>query len=77
MSSLLDDEVTYLNHGSFGATLTIVLQEQRKWQDLIEKDPVRFFEEIAPDALLKSRKAIAKLVNCHYDDLALIENATT
>ncbi len=73
----LDENIIFLNHGSFGATPSLVIEEQRKWQDLMEKDPVKFFEEIAPNALLESRKAIAKLVNCHYEDLALIENATT
>lgn len=73
----LDDQTIFLNHGSYGATPTIVLEEQRRWQQLMEKDPVKFYEDIAPNALIQSRKAISKLVNCQYDDLALIENATT
>jgi isopenicillin-N epimerase len=73
----LDDETVFLNHGSYGATPTIVLDEQKRWQRLLEKDPVRFYEEIAPDALRKSREAIANLVNCDPEDLALIENATS
>lgn len=73
----LDESIVFLNHGSFGATPKVIIDEQRRWQDIMEKEPVRFFEEIVPDALIESRKAIAKLVNCHYDDLALIENATT
>jgi isopenicillin-N epimerase len=73
----LDDKTIFLNHGSYGATPTIVMDEQKRWQHLMEKDPVKFYEEIAPEALLQSRKAIAKLVNCHHDDLALIENATS
>ena len=73
----LDDQTIFLNHGSYGATPNIVLEEQRRWQQLLEKDPVKFYEDIAPNALIQSRKAISKLVNCQYDDLALIENATT
>jgi isopenicillin-N epimerase len=73
----LDDKTVFLNHGSYGATPTIVLDEQKRWQRLLEKDPVRFYEEIAPDALRKSREAIANLVNCDPEDLALIENATS
>ena len=74
---ILDEETIFLNHGSFGATPEIVLEEQRRWQLLLERDPVKFFEEIAPDALINSRKAIADLVNCDHNDLALIENATS
>jgi isopenicillin-N epimerase len=73
----LDDKTVFLNHGSYGATPTIVLDEQKRWQRILEKDPVRFYEEIAPDALRKSREAIANLVNCDPEDLALIENATS
>lgn len=73
----LDENIIFLNHGSFGATPTLVLEEQRRWQNLMEAEPVRFFEEIAPNALLESRKAISKLLNCDHDDLALIENATS
>ena len=73
----LDEKTVFLNHGSYGATPTIVLNEQKRWQLLLEKDPVKFFEDIAPKALIESRKAIANLVNCDYEDLALIENATS
>ena len=73
----LDEKTVFLNHGSYGATPTIVLNEQKRWQLLLEKDPVKFFEHIAPKALIESRKAIANLVNCDYEDLALIENATS
>ncbi len=54
---------------SFGRT--------KKWQKLIEKDPVKFFDDIAPNALLESRKAIASFVGCHHDDIAFVENATS
>lgn len=73
----LDEETIFLNHGSYGATPKIVLEEQKRWQKLVERDPVKFYEEIAPEALLEARKAIAKFVKCDYDDLALIENATS
>jgi len=73
----LNKKTVFLNHGSYGATPTIVLNEQKRWQLLLEKDPVKFFEDIAPKALIESRKAIANLVNCDYEDLALIENATS
>jgi isopenicillin-N epimerase len=73
----LNEKTVFLNHGSYGATPTIVLNEQKRWQLLLEKDPVKFFEDIAPKALIESRKAIANLMNCDYEDLALIENATS
>ncbi len=74
---ILDNNTIFLNHGSFGATPKKVLEEQKRWQNMVEKDPVKFYEEIAPEALRKSRKAISEVVNCNLDDLALIENATS
>ena len=73
----LREDIVYLNHGSFGATPLVILDEQRKWQNLMEEDPVSFFEDILPDAMLKSRKALAKVVSCNFEDLAFVENATT
>ena len=65
----LDPACVFLNHGSFGATPIFAQDEQRRWQTILENEPVRFFERIAPDAMLASRKAIAKMVNCDPDDM--------
>lgn len=73
----LDKNVVFLNHGSFGACPNFVRKELRRWQDLLEDEPVRFFEEIASGAALQARKALARLVVCDPDDLALLENATS
>ena len=73
----LDSSCVFLNHGSFGATPIFAQEEQLRWRNIIENEPVKFFEKTAPEVMLKARKAIAKMVNCNSDDLALIENATT
>ena len=73
----LDVNCTFLNHGSFGAAPKFVQKEQRRWQDILEHEPVRFFERIAPDAMLASREALASMLNCDSEDLALVDNATS
>ena len=73
----LDPNCVFLNHGSFGATPTFIREEQRKWQDLLEEEPVRFYEDLAMQFMEDSRKALATMLECDADDLALIENATT
>ena len=50
----LDPACVFLNHGSFGATPIFAQDEQRRWQTILEKDPVRFLERIAPDAMIAS-----------------------
>ena len=73
----LDSHCVFLNHGSFGATPTAIREEQRKWQDLLEDEPVRFYEDLAMEFMENSRKALAKMLQCDAEDLALVENATT
>ena len=73
----LEPSRLFLNHGSFGACPNFVIREQRKWQDLMEREPVRFFEELMPDLLLKSREALGTFLNCSPDDLAFVSNATS
>ena len=73
----LEPSRLFLNHGSFGACPNFVIGEQRKWQDLMEREPVRFFEELMPDLLLKSREALGAFLNCSPDDLAFVSNATS
>ncbi len=73
----LEKERIFLNHGSFGACPNFVIEEQRKWQDLMEREPVRFFEELMPDLLLKARASLGTFLNCSPDDLAFVSNATS
>ena len=73
----LDSDCVFLNHGSFGATPNEIREEQRKWQDLLEDEPVRFYEDLAMEFMENSRKALAVMLECDAEDLALVENATT
>ena len=73
----LESSRLFLNHGSFGACPDFVIAEQRKWQDLMEQEPVRFFEELMPELLLKSRQALGAFLSCSADDLAFVSNATS
>ena len=73
----LDQNCVFLNHGSFGATPVFIRNEQQKWQDLLEDEPVRFYEDLAMDYMANSRKALAMMLECDAEDLALIENATS
>lgn len=54
-----------------------ITEEQRRWQDLLEKEPVFFYMEGVLEPLIQARKALATMLTCDPDDLALIENATT
>lgn len=83
---LLDPEVTYLNHGTVGATPRRVLAHQRALTDEIERQPARFMlRELAdtkgtattPPRLRVAAAAVAEFVGVAGEDLVFVENITT
>jgi len=72
----LDPSVTFLNHGSFGATPRPVLDAQTAWRERMEREPVAFFSRILEPAMDEAREALGAFVGADPDDLALVPNAT-
>lgn len=73
---LLDPEVVFLNHGSFGATPRPVFDEYQRWQRRLEEQPVRFLSRDMPDLLAEARLALAAYLHVAGDDLVYVPNAT-
>lgn len=73
----LDPAVTFLNHGSFGATPRAVLDAQQAWRDRIEAEPVRFYAHDMEPALEAARTEVAGFLGADPADLAFVPNATT
>jgi len=48
---LLDPEVTFFNHGSFGACPRVVFERYQAWQRELELEPVDFIARRLPEAL--------------------------
>ena len=70
-------EITFLNHGAFGACPKVVLAEQQRLRSHIEEDPVQFiFHELEP-LLDNARSKLAEFVGANAEDLVFIPNATT
>jgi isopenicillin-N epimerase len=74
---LLDPEVVFLNHGSFGAAPKAVLEEQSRIRLQIEREPLIFFDHDYLPALDQARAALAGFLGARTDDLAFVVNATT
>jgi isopenicillin-N epimerase len=72
----LDPEVTFLNHGSFGACPRAVQQVQQGIRDEIERQPVRFFVREYADRLDEARSALATFLGADPDGLVAVPNAT-
>jgi isopenicillin-N epimerase len=73
---LLDPDVTFLNHGSFGATPCAVLAEQDRWRARMERHPTGFMTYDLPEALRAAATRLAGFVGAADRDLVFVENAT-
>jgi isopenicillin-N epimerase len=73
---LLDKDIHFLNHGSFGATPIAVLNYQQSLRERIEKEPVRFLARELEGLLDEARSQLADFITIDPDDLAFIPNAT-
>src|SRR5215211_6975506 len=73
---LLDPDVVFLNHGSFGATPKPVFEVYQNWQRRLERQPVLFLGREYDELLLESRQALGKYLNAAAEDLVYIPNAT-
>ncbi len=73
----LEPSVDHLNHGSYGAVPTPVLDEQQSWRQRMEENPVRFFGRELPDALEEARLEVARFLGAEENALVLVPNATT
>jgi len=74
---LLDSEVTYLNHGSFGSCPQPVLDAQGDFRRRFEREPVRFVERMLEGLLDEARVSVGAFVGADAGDLVFLANATT
>jgi isopenicillin-N epimerase len=73
---LLDPEIVFLNHGSFGACPREVFAHYQEWQLELERRPVEFLGRRLRGLLAEARAAVGAYVNADPDDLVLVQNAT-
>jgi isopenicillin-N epimerase len=73
----LEKDVTYLNHGSFGACPASVLAEQARLRARLEAQPVRFMLRELEPMLDAARAALAAFLGADAADLGFVPNATT
>jgi isopenicillin-N epimerase len=73
---LLDPDVVYLNHGSFGACPRPVFERYQAWQRELEREPVQFIARRLPELLAHARGELGAFVGAAADDLTFVPNAT-
>jgi len=73
---VLDPQITFLNHGSFGACPRSVLDAQDRWRERMEAQPVQFLARDLPELLGEARRTLGAFVGADPGDLAFVTNAT-
>ncbi|HWV24394.1 MAG TPA: aminotransferase class V-fold PLP-dependent enzyme [Thermomicrobiales bacterium] len=74
---LLDPEIAFLNHGSFGSTPKPVFEVFQQWQRELEYEPVRFVARRQEDLLNEARAELATYVGADADDISFVVNTTS
>lgn len=74
---LLDPDVLFFNHGSFGATPRVVFEAYQRWQRDLERQPVDFLGRRHNDLLLAARREVAEFVGTRQENIVFVSNATT
>ncbi len=73
---LLDPDIIFLNHGSFGATPREVFDVYQQWQRRLEAQPVKFIARELFGYFKETRETLGAYLNADADDLVLVPNAT-
>jgi isopenicillin-N epimerase len=73
---LLNPDIIFLNHGSFGACPSPVFTAYQDWQRKLENQPVRFLGRELPHFDRQARQALANYLQTDADNLVFITNAT-
>jgi isopenicillin-N epimerase len=74
---LLDPDLAFLNHGSFGACPREVFEAQQRWQLEMERNPVAFLGRRSADLLAQARAALGDALGAKGEHLVFVPNATT
>jgi len=73
---LFDPSITFLNHGSFGATPKPVFEEYQRWQMELERQPVEFLGRRFTGLMEKSRAVLGTYLGTRGDNLIYTQNVT-
>jgi isopenicillin-N epimerase len=74
---LLDPDVVFLNHGSFGACPRPVFEDYQHWQLELERQPVEFIGRRVDGLLDRARMELAGYLHVDPDHLTFVTNATS
>ena len=74
---MLEPEIIYLNHGSFGACPKPVFEEYQRWQRELEHHPVEFLDRRLPYLMAEARTVLAEYLGVNSNEVVFFQNPTT
>ena len=74
---ILDPQIIFLNHGSFGATPLPVFECYQSWQSELEKQPVAFLGRRAIALMEEARTKLVNYLGAQPDEIVYFPNPTT
>ena len=74
---LLEKDMIFLNHGSYGACPKTVFNVYQDWQHKLETQPVKFFTDDVYSGLKNSRYTLSNFIGCDQDEIIFFPNPTT
>lgn len=72
----IDPNITFLNHGSYGAVPKPVFDTFQNWQREVERNPVEFIGMRLSGLLAESRAKLAPFIGTHADNIVYTKNTT-
>lgn len=73
---LLDPEIAYLNHGSYGACPRPVFEAYQKYQKELETEPATLLYRNFSSRIQEVRESLSDFLNCGSDQIAFVRNVT-
>jgi isopenicillin-N epimerase len=74
---LLDPNIIYLNHGSYGACPRPVFERYQAWQRELELNPMGFYGERQPALMAAARETLGAYLGVTGNDVVYFANPTT
>ena len=74
---IFEENMTFLSHGSFGATPKVVLAAQNQWRERMESQLWRFMLSELPVLLRQKAEVLGKFIGTKGENLVFVENATS
>lgn len=73
---LLQDGVSYFNHGGFGLAPRLLLQKADQIRDEVNRNPNKFYSWDRFAAVNESRRVLSQAINVQSEDVAFVPNAS-